>query len=122
MAAGKASAQDILDWVKELKGSDIPVLVEGKKDKAALESLGISNIITLKKPLYLVVEKIASEHNLVIILTDFDKKGKELYGKLKKDLLKHGVRIDNQFREFLQKNTQISHIEGIRTYIDNLDN
>ena len=56
----------------------------------------------------------------LIILTDLDKKGKQLYGKLKKDLCRNGYNIDHYFREFLQKNTKIRQIEGLPRYIERL--
>ncbi|MFC1754292.1 toprim domain-containing protein [Thermoproteota archaeon] len=121
--SSNSSGQDIInDWLTKLRISDKLIIVEGIKDRKALEGLDIpgSRIMTMKKPIYQVVEEIAEQHKEAIILTDFDKKGKELYGRLKKDLLRHGVRIDSYFREFLQKNTKLSHIEGIKTYFSRL--
>ncbi len=118
---GKKDEIDI--WLEKLSSSGKCIIVEGKKDKDSLEKLGIKNIFTLsKKPLFSIVEDVAEKNNEVVILTDFDRKGKELYGKLKKDLSKSGVKVDNYFREFLQKNTKLSHIEGLLTYISNFEN
>jgi len=52
------------------------------------------------------------------LLTDLDKKGKELYGKLNSGLQRFGVRIDNNFREFLFKKTKIRQIEGLRNTLN----
>lgn len=112
--------EKLMEWAEGLRKSGKMVIVEGKKDKSALESLGIGGIITLKKPLYAVVEDVAEKSKEAVILTDFDKKGKELYGRLKKDLLRNGVKVDNHFREFLQRNTRLSHIEGLKSYIERL--
>ena len=114
--------EDLEGWIEEIKESGKLIIVEGQKDRKALEGLGSMDILSLKKPIYQVVEEAASSGKEVIILTDFDKKGKELYGKLKKDLAKHGVKVDRHFREFLQRNTKLSHIEGIKTYISNQEN
>jgi 5S rRNA maturation endonuclease (ribonuclease M5) len=92
------------------KNSDKLVIVEGKKDLEALKKFGFKRIITLKSPLYAVVESVSEKE--VLILTDLDKKGKELYGKLYRDLTRRGVRINNCLRELLFKN-RISHIEGL---------
>jgi len=105
------------EWVENLKKEEALILVEGKKDKAALEKLGIRNIMTLQKPLYAVVEEIAEKEKEVIILTDLDPKGRELFGKLSKDLQKHGVKINNKYREFLFKETTLREIEGLTKYI-----
>ena len=90
------------------------VIVEGKKDTKALQELGIKNIIELsKKSLFDIIEKVSSKNKDCIILTDLDKKGKQLYGKLNSGLQRHGVRIDNKFREFLFRKTKIRQIEGL---------
>ncbi len=110
--------QDIKDWIIKLKQSKKFILVEGKKDKLALNSLGINNIITINKPLYKLTEEISEKTKECIILTDLDKEGKKLYHKLKHNLQKQGVIVDNKFREFLFKNTKLSNIEGINSYIE----
>ena len=105
-------------WLEKLKKENKLIIVEGIKDKRALESLGLTNIMTLKKPLYAVVEEIASKTKEVILLTDLDPKGKELFARLSKDLQKHGVKVDNRFREFLFKETKLRQIEGIVSYLN----
>ena len=127
--------ESFIDWIGAIVESEKAIIVEGPKDKKALENVGVNNkiiVINIGKGLFEIVEKTAeivekttgeSEKNKdkkeIIILTDFDKKGKELYGKLKKDLIKHGVKIDNKFREWLRRRTKISHIEGLDSYVDN---
>ena len=105
--------------LEKIKNSSTLVIVEGKKDRIALQKFGISNITELsKKPLFQIVEEIASCNDECVILTDLDRKGRELYGRLSKDLQKHGVRIDNELREFMFKNTKLRQIEGITTYFE----
>jgi 5S rRNA maturation endonuclease (ribonuclease M5) len=75
--------EEIYNLVEKIKESNTLVIVEGKKDRAALQKLGINNIIELnKKPLFQIVEDIANSNDECVILTDLDKKGKELFGKL----------------------------------------
>ena len=114
--------KEITDFISKLKNSDKLIIVEGIKDKKALNSIGVNNFIVMlsKKPIFAVIEDVAKVANQVIILTDFDKKGKELYGKLNSGLQKLGVKVDRYFREWLQRNTKLSHIEGIDTYIKKL--
>ena len=112
------SSKDLGLYLNKLKKSNKIIIVEGKKDKEALEKLGIKNIIELsKKPLFQVIEDIADNGKECVILTDLDKKGKELYGKINSGLQKFGVKIDNSFRAFLYKTTQLRQIEGITTYM-----
>lgn len=112
---------EINEWIEALNDSGYAIIVEGIKDEKALTCIGIKNRLfrLSREPLFAVAEKVAGSAKKVVILTDFDKKGKELYGKLYKDLQKLGVKIDKRFREWLQKNTKLSHIEGLDTYYRN---
>lgn len=104
-------------YVEKIINTNIIVIVEGKKDRAALNKFGIINIIELtKKPLFQIVEEVADSNKECIILTDLDKKGKQLYGKLNSDLQKHRVKINNKFREFLFNHTKIRQIEGLSSF------
>jgi len=113
--------KEIEEIISELKSSNKLIIVEGIKDKRALNKLGVNNYIVVlnKKPIFAVIEDIAKITKDVVILTDFDKKGKELYGKLNSGLQRLGVKVDHYFREWLQRNTKISHIEGLVVYIRN---
>ena len=110
---------ELLDWIETIKDSDKIIIVEGKEDKAALKRLGLTHVVQLnKRPLYKVVEELIEEGKEVIILTDLDKKGKQLYGKLNHDLCRFGVKVDNRFRNFLFKKTKLRQIEGMDSYIE----
>ncbi len=112
--------KEFSEHIDKIKNSKTLIIVEGKKDKKALQCLGIKNIIELnKKPIFQVIESVSSKNKSCIILTDLDKKGKELYGKLNHGLQELGVKIDNGFRNFLNKNTKLRQIEGLVTYIEN---
>lgn len=109
--------QDLHLFLNALTTTNKPFIVEGKKDKLALNQLGISRVIVINKPLYKLVEQISEKYREIIIFTDLDKEGKQLYGKLKPQLEAHGVKIDRYFREFLYKNTKISNIESLSEYL-----
>jgi 5S rRNA maturation endonuclease (ribonuclease M5) len=110
----------LIDYIEKIRQSEKLIIVEGKKDRIALEKLGIKKIIELnKKPLYFIIEKIVQEYKECIILTDLDKEGKKLYGKLNSALIRYGIKVDNQFRDFLFKNTKLRQIEGLTGYINN---
>lgn len=107
--------QELDLFVEELKQSNKAVIVEGRKDKEALEKLGIKRVYALNcKPLFVFIEQIAKNNKDVIILTDLDKEGKKLYRALSSGLQKYGVRVDNYFREFIFKKTRIRQIEGFK--------
>lgn len=113
----------MLDWLQKLKDSDKIIIVEGIKDIDALVRLGLprSRIRRLNKAAFAVAEDLAKEGvRETIILTDLDKEGKKLYASLKTNLTRNGVKVDSFFREFLFRNSDLSHIEGIATYFSHL--
>lgn len=122
-APKKNDPDTMLGWLENLKASDKIIIVEGIKDISALAKLGIprDRIRRLNKAAFFVAEDLAKEGiKEAIILTDLDKEGKKLYSSLKTDLTRNGVQVDNFFREFLFRNSDLSHIEGIATYFSHL--
>jgi 5S rRNA maturation endonuclease (ribonuclease M5) len=113
-------AEQIMELLDDIKRKGLLVIVEGPKDKAALEALGITNILSLKKPLFSVVEEVASIAKEVVLLTDLDEEGKKLYHELSSALQRHRVKVNNLLREFLFK-TKLRHIEGLPSYISHQD-
>lgn len=109
--------KNLQEWVEELKNSDKYIIVEGPNDRKSLQSFGIKHIITLsRKAIYKVVEELVEKADEVVILTDLDKEGKQLYGKLSHDLKRHGIKVDMKFREWLFKETKLRQIEGLVRY------
>jgi len=104
------------EWLEKLQDDARLVVVEGRKDKEALERLGVQRVVTVaQKPLYRVVESMMNEKE-VIILTDFDAEGKRWYGRLFRSLQRVGVKVDNSYRLFLMRETRLSHVEGLARY------
>lgn len=96
------------------------VLVEGNRDRVALEYFRVKNVVTISKPLYEIVEEISSEYKKCILLLDLDKAGNKLYKRLKDDLQKYGVRVDSKFRSFLFKHTGLKEIEGLTSFFNHV--
>lgn len=111
-----STLQEQINKLKQIKKQ---VIVEGKKDQKALREFGI-NSISLTKPLYEIVELVSKKHKECIILTDLDKQGKKVYSKLRHNLQKNGVKIDNKFRNFLFKHTKLTNIEALPKYLKKL--
>jgi dTMP kinase len=118
----KITRQDFEEELEKLKqaSNEKIIVVEGIKDKKALQSLGIKNIKVLKKHLYLFAEHIEKKKKQCVLLLDLDKEGKKLYAKLNHYLNQLGIKIDNRFREFLFR-TKLRQIEGIRRYLERLE-
>lgn len=110
---------EIEEWISKLKESGKLVIVEGKKDRSALEGLGVKNILILKSAIYKEIEDAVNNGNReIVILTDLDKTGKKLYARLKSGLTERGVTVDSYFREFLFKHTKLRQIEGMTAYMN----
>jgi 2,5-diamino-6-(ribosylamino)-4(3H)-pyrimidinone 5'-phosphate reductase len=90
--------ESFINTLSELKS--ITVIVEGKKDVRALESLGLIKIIPLNnKPLIKLVHDVVNRGiKEIIILTDFDKKGRMLAAKLRTLFEAHKIRINSRLR------------------------
>jgi 5S rRNA maturation endonuclease (ribonuclease M5) len=110
------------EHLQSISKENIPVIVEGINDESSLRKLGINKIIRVKSfPIFKIVEHLVdNEEKRVVILTDLDKEGKSLYRKLLHDLSQHGVSVDNRFRHFLFKETELRQIEGILSYMDKM--
>ena len=114
--------RQIPSLLKEIeKAKEYLIIVEGKKDKAALEKLGFENIFIIHETGQSIQEKIeqilslCKKRQKICILTDFDKKGKTLYLLLKSKLQEAGARLNNSLRGELLK-AKLSHIEGLNKF------
>lgn len=110
--------QKLFEILDKLGRESAPILVEGKKDKRALESFGIRNVHTLSGPLAEIPKKLNSKK--VIILTDYDREGKKLAAELSKFLESEGITPDLRFKAALGKLLRVSEIEAIPKFIENL--
>ena len=112
----------LIQFLEERSESNSLVIVEGYKDKKALAKFGITNVITLKQPLYKVIEFVSDNYKKCIVLTDLDKEGKQLYSRISKKLRQRGIKVDDKLREFLFKETKFRQIEGIWRYVGRREN
>jgi 5S rRNA maturation endonuclease (ribonuclease M5) len=97
-----------------LESLDKPVIVEGRKDREALEGLGVGEpIIELNKGVSLLaIVEAMQGYDEVIVLTDLDQHGKILRKKLQQLFKLYGIREDVRPREILAK-MRFSHVEGL---------
>ncbi len=102
------------------KAKSYLIIVEGKKDKLALEELGFRNIFVLNHSGKSILESIEQIEMLagktkICILTDFDKKGRKLYLLVKSELSQKRVHLDNSLRNlFLKKG--VFYIEDVKNH------
>jgi 5S rRNA maturation endonuclease (ribonuclease M5) len=101
-----------------------PIIVEGKKDSEALQALGANGpILTLKtggKSFLQATEEIeALGEGEVILLLDFDRRGKEGTKRLQESLERGKIKVNVKFWRELHSlvGREVSCIESLPSYI-----
>lgn len=103
----------------------VPVIVEGPNDVKTLRKLGITGPIFCAKSRRLglvdFLDSIAT-YSEVIILTDFDKEGRALAWRLRRDLSQMRVKVNVETWKQLKAlaRSEIVGIENLGKYLDRL--
>jgi len=96
--------EEVLEELSVMSEDQV-IIVEGMKDREALNDLGISgNIIAVQSeggPLR-VSEAVCASGKGAVILTDWDQKGEQIADELKRDLSALCVRFDTRIRSRLR--------------------
>jgi len=113
-------------WIRliDLTNNGSAVIVEGYRDKIALEKLHITrNVVILQKyGLSKTVDYLRTRYNQAVILTDFDKEGEYLAKNLFNILTVEGIHVDQSIRNELRKIlSKIRQIENLNTIADHLN-
>jgi 2,5-diamino-6-(ribosylamino)-4(3H)-pyrimidinone 5'-phosphate reductase len=103
----------------------VPVIVEGPNDVRTLRKLGIAGPIFCAKSRRLgLVDFLDSvaKYPEVIILTDFDKEGRALAWRLRRDLLQMQVKVNVEIWKQLKAlgRSEMVGIENLGKYLDRL--
>lgn len=119
--------QHLLECLIEESLKGTPILVEGKKDVQALRELGVEGKISSAKTagksrLDVISEIEQSGQREIILLMDFDRRGKELTEKLRQELEKVRVRPNLTFwnKLFGIVGREVKDVEGLVTYMRTL--
>lgn len=117
----------VLEQLAEENAAGKPILVEGTKDEESLRKLGIEGRIlfakTGGKSLIGVIDELEDTSvREVILLLDFDRKGKELTENLKKHLEKSGIKVNMSFWDKLLGliGREVKDVEGLAAYMETL--
>lgn len=109
----------INELITELNGINAVVVVEGKRDAQALRSLGFNGTLMQFHSYggYVRFADIVAKHNRVVILFDYDEKGRYMTYRLVK-LLQRRTRPDLTYRRRLARITQgkIRFVEQLCAY------
>jgi 5S rRNA maturation endonuclease (ribonuclease M5) len=118
--------QEALEEIKNiLRGGDAEVgiiLVEGSRDADALRALGASIEVEVSSHVsqteHDVAKGLADKTGSVLVLTDFDRKGRYQATRLSQLLEAEGVRVNRELRRKIGK---LMGILGVKT-VESLDN
>jgi len=114
--------EETLEEISKRANAGATIVVEGKKDEVALRELGISGefkqIPGGGKNLLNSIEAL-SEHEEVIMLTDFDSTGEDLAEFSEKHLEKLGITVLFELRDRLKSclRKAVKDIEGMPSFI-----
>ncbi len=116
----------LLDELRE-READVAIIVEGFRDVASLEAIGVPEPIikiNVGSSLLNFCESAAKEYDSFIILTDWDRKGKQLAVRLEELLRSTGTEVDVTFRRRLGGALpyQIHDVESISGHVERLRN
>lgn len=119
----------VLEQLAEENINGKPILVEGRKDIKALRNLGIKGkIISIKtggKNLLDIISEIETSNLTgVILMLDFDRRGRELTKNLKCHIEKAGINANLHFwlKLLSLAGKEVKDVEGLATYIETLKN
>jgi len=117
----------VLECLAEESAKGTPIIVEGKNDIEALRALGVEGKIISAKTggksildVISEVEKCTAKE--VIMLLDFDRRGKEWTKRLKQNLENAKTKINITFwsRLLALVGTEVKDVEGLATYMETL--
>ncbi len=119
------SYEEIINYIKELNelAEDIPIVVEGKKDKLALERIGIKGNFILMNgmPIYEFCTMVAKKHREIIILVDLDSGGERIYRKMKHYFSQLGVKVNDKFRNVFLRKLNITKVEDAASRFEKIE-
>lgn len=98
------------------------IFVEGKRDKSALQELGIREVYTISGNLRLSCQRLAERgyEGKVIVLTDLDRRGDELATLARDELEGQSVTADIKLREALARALGIRYFEDAKRAYDKI--
>jgi len=117
----------LLECLTEESAKGTPIIVEGKNDIEALRVLGVEGKIMSAKTggksiLDVISEVEKCRAKEVIMLLDFDRRGKEWTKRLKQSMEKAETKINLTFWNRLLElvGTEVKDVEGLATYMETL--
>ena len=114
---GKERKEEVKELLEKIKAEESLIIVEGKKDEAALKSLSINGEFFLlssqRISLYESAEKIASKHKRVLLFLDLDREGRKLAKIIRDYLNQFGVKVDTGLAKNFLRLGKTQFVEGL---------
>ena len=104
--------------------ADFVVVVEGKKDVEALRRLGILRVEMLNRyPGVVDLADALAERGVrrAVILTDFDRTGRQLASKIGAALLSAGIHVDWRARRRVRQLFRATYVENLDKIVESLE-
>ena len=100
------------------------IIVEGRRDKMAVRSLGASGpvIMASSKSILAMVEDVASQYQEIIVLTDWDEKGEEMALQIEQYLRCTQSCANMEIRSRLKRmvKKEIKDVESLSLYVERM--
>ncbi len=109
------SQERIIEIIREYS-EDAPIVVEGTKDVAALNNLGIFEVVSVNAkggPVGTVEFLEERRVKEIIILTDYDRRGEQLYARIRELAISAGIAVNDVLRKKLREATHVKYIEDL---------
>jgi 5S rRNA maturation endonuclease (ribonuclease M5) len=114
--------EKILCRIAAESSSGAVIIVEGRKDEETLRRLGLTGPIVCFKSSGMVMNDFLSQISAkkVILLTDFDREGKELSARMGKELAHLKIATDDVLRRRLSAlvKQDIGAVEGLCSFLE----
>lgn len=112
---------EVLDELREANKAT-PILVEGQRDITSLRALGMPGaVVALNQgtTLFNVAEVLGAQVKEIILLTDWDSKGQQLFDRMRAQLAANGVRCIVSFRDDLRHAIRptLPDVESLASYV-----
>lgn len=116
--------EKVLQKLEDLS-DEMPIIVEGVRDRNALRRLGITkNVLTLNRgvSIFSFCEGISRNFKHAVVLTDWDRRGGQLARMLKDGLEANGVKVNDSVRMqiVILSKKEVKDIESLPTFVDRL--
>ncbi len=115
---------EILEKLAKEASRGVPIVVEGRKDREAIERLGIKGKVVEVKSSRQVVVDVLDEVSggEVILLVDFDRDGVELAKHIVSYLESEGVKVDSTYWREIKAlvRRDVKDVEGLPSYLEGL--